>query len=82
MDMLVIGRDYVFIFRMKINRIELSTGKFLEESLVQCSCQQTLGDKFTFQQDHNLKQPKTQGQLYTEVVYHCMFLSGLVGVLT
>jgi hypothetical protein len=36
-------------FRIKINRIELSTDKILE------NFQQTLGDKFTFQQDNNLK---------------------------
>ena len=40
--------------RIKINRIELSTGKILEE--VQSAFQQTLGDKFTFQQNNNLKQ--------------------------
>ena len=40
---------------IKINGIELSTGKILEENLFQCAFQQTLGDKFTFQQDNNLK---------------------------
>jgi hypothetical protein len=35
--------------------MELSTGKTLEENLVQSACQQTLGDEFTFQQDNNLK---------------------------
>ena len=40
---------------IKINGIELSTGKILEESLVQSAFQQTLGDKFTSQQDNNLK---------------------------
>jgi hypothetical protein len=34
--------------RIKRNRIELSTGKIIEETLVQSSFQQTLGDKFTF----------------------------------
>jgi hypothetical protein len=43
------------LFRIKRNRIELSTGKILEENLVQSAFQQTLGDKFTFQQDNNLK---------------------------
>ena len=33
----------------------LSTGKILEENLVQSAFHQTLGDKFTFQQDNNLK---------------------------
>jgi hypothetical protein len=42
-------------FRIKINGIELSTGKILEENLVQSAYQQTLGDKFTFQQDNNTK---------------------------
>ena len=43
------------IFRIKINGIELSTGKILEENLVRSAFQQTLGEKFTFQQDNNLK---------------------------
>jgi hypothetical protein len=34
------------IFRIKINKIEQSEGKILEENL---------GDKFTFKQDNNLK---------------------------
>ena len=34
---------------IKINGIELSTGKIAEEDLVQVAFQQTLGDKFTFQ---------------------------------
>ena len=42
-------------FRIKINGIGLSTGKVLEEDLVQSAFQQTLGDKSTFQQDNNLK---------------------------
>ena len=40
---------------MKINGIELSTGKIPEENLVQSVFQQTLGDKFSFQQDNNIK---------------------------
>ena len=35
--------------------MELSTGKILEENLVQAPFQQTLGVGFTFQQDSNLK---------------------------
>ena len=35
---------------------ELSTGNILEENLVQSVFQQTLGDKFPFHQDNNLKQ--------------------------
>ena len=42
-------------FGIKINGIELSTGKILEENLFQSALQQTLGDKFVFQQDNNLK---------------------------
>ena len=42
-------------FRTKINRVQLSTGKILEENLVQSTFQLTLGDKFTFQQDSNRK---------------------------
>ena len=34
---------------------ELFPSKILEENLVQSAFQQTLGDKFTFQQDNNLK---------------------------
>ena len=69
------------MLRYKINGIELSTGKILEENLVQSAFKQTLGDKFTFQQDNNLK---TQGQIYTGVAYQdeWMFLSGLVKVVT
>ena len=41
--------------RIRRNGIKLSTGKILEENLVQSAFQQTLGGKFTFQQDNNLK---------------------------
>ena len=44
----------------------LSTGKILEEILVQSAFHQTLGDEFTFQQDNK---PKSQGQIYTGVAY-------------
>jgi hypothetical protein len=40
---------------IKINGIELSTGKIPEEILVQSAFQQTLGDKFIFQKNNNLK---------------------------
>ena len=40
-------------FRIKINVIELSTGKILENLLQ--SAFQKLGDKFNFQLDNNLK---------------------------
>ena len=55
MGMLVIGKDYGVFLRIKIIGIELSAGKILEENLFQSAIQQTLGDKFTFQQDNNLK---------------------------
>ena len=45
----------MLVLKIKINGIEQSTGKFLEENLVQSAFQQTLSDKFTFQQDNNLK---------------------------
>ena len=45
------GQGHFFM----IKGIELSTGKILEENLVQSAFHQTLGDKFTFQQDYNLK---------------------------
>ena len=35
--------------------MELSTGKVLEENLVQSAFHQTPGDEYTFQQDNNLK---------------------------
>jgi hypothetical protein len=44
--MLVIGKD-LGVFRVKRSRIALSTSKILEENLVS----NTLGDKFTFQQE-------------------------------
>ena len=40
---------------IKINGIELSTGKLLEENLVQTAFYQTLGDKSPFQEDINIK---------------------------
>ena len=49
MGMLVIGKGLGSFFRIKINAIELSTGKILEENLFQSAFQQILGDKFTFQ---------------------------------
>ena len=52
-------------FRIKGNVIELSTGKILEENLVQSAFQHTLGDKFTFQQDNYLKHQAN----YTLVAY-------------
>jgi hypothetical protein len=35
--------------------MELSTGKILEENLVESAFHQTLGDEFSFQQDNNLQ---------------------------
>jgi hypothetical protein len=53
-------------FRIKINGIELGTGKILEENLVQSALgDKALGDKFTFQQDNNLK----HSQIFTGVAY-------------
>ena len=40
---------------IKSNGIELITGKILEENLLQSAFQQSLGDKFIFHQDNNLK---------------------------
>jgi hypothetical protein len=61
----MLGKDENVFFNDKINRIELSTGIILEENLVQPAFQQTLGDKFIFHLDNNLK----QGQIYTGVAY-------------
>ena len=44
---------------IKINGIELSTGKIREENLIQSAFPQTLGYKFTFQQDNNRKHKAT-----------------------
>ena len=68
------------IFMIKINGIELSTelSKILEETLVQSAFQQTLGDKFTCQQDNNQKHKAK----YTLELLTKMTLSGLVTVLT
>ena len=49
------ARTREFFGGIKIHGIELSTGKILEENLVHSAFQQTLGDKYTFQQDNNLK---------------------------
>ena len=47
--------------------MELSTGKFLDENLVQSAFSQTLGDEFTFQQDNNLKHKATSTlELFTK----------------
>ena len=54
-------------FGIKINGIELTTGKILEENLVQSAFQQTQRDKFMFQQDNNLKQYTIQ--IYIGVAY-------------
>ena len=75
MGMLVIVKD-LGVFQDN-KEMELSTGKILEENMVQSAFQQTLGDRFTFQQDKNLNihwicLPRQ----------HCIFLSGLVTVLT
>ena len=55
MGVIVNGKDYRDFFRIKRNGIELSTGKILKENLVQSVMQPTLRDKFTIQQDNNLK---------------------------
>ena len=55
MGMLVIVKYWGVFQDKKRNRMELSTGKILEENLVQSAFHQTLGDEFTFQHDNNLK---------------------------
>jgi hypothetical protein len=50
--------------RIKINRVELSTGKILEENLVQSANQQTLEDSILLSVGQYCK---TQGQIYTGV---------------
>ena len=48
MGMLVIVKNWGVFQGKKNNGMELSTGKILEEHLVQSAFQQTLGYKFTF----------------------------------
>ena len=43
------------VFRIKLNGMERSTSKILEDNLVQSAFHLTLGDEFTFQQNNNLK---------------------------
>jgi hypothetical protein len=50
MGMLVIIKDWG-VFQDKKNGMELSTGKILEENLVQSAFHQTLRNEFTFQQN-------------------------------
>jgi hypothetical protein len=44
MGMLVVYKDWGGFQATKINGMKLSTGKILEENLVQCTFHQTLGD--------------------------------------
>jgi hypothetical protein len=53
---LSLERTREFIFYKRKWNTAISTGKLLEVNLVQFAFQQTLGDKFTFQQYNNLKQ--------------------------
>ena len=55
MGMFVIVEDWGVFQNKKRNGMELSTGKILEENLVQSAFHQTLVDEFTIQQDNNLK---------------------------
>jgi hypothetical protein len=72
MDMLVIGKDYEGFFDdKKKQNIATSLGKILEEKLVQSAFQQTLGDKFTFHQDSNLKhKAKSTLELLTKTTWN------------
>ena len=55
MGMLVFVMNWRVFQGKKCNRMELRTGKILEENLVQSAFQQSLGEEFTFNQDNNLK---------------------------
>ena len=55
MGILVIIKYWGVFQDKKINGMELSTGKIVEENLVQSAFHQTQGDEFTFQQDNNLQ---------------------------
>ena len=52
MSMLDIGKEF---YRMTRNRMKLSTGKILEENLLQSALHQTLGEEFIFQQNNDLQ---------------------------
>ena len=65
MGMLEIVKDWGVFQDKKITVMELSTGKTLEENLVQSTFHQPLGDEFTFQQENNLKYKAK----YTQVAY-------------
>ena len=55
MGIFAIVKEWGHLQDKKIHRMELSTGKILEESLVQSAFHQTTGAEFTCQQDNNLK---------------------------
>ena len=79
MGMLAAIKNWGVFQDKKLNRMELSTGKILEENLVQSAFHQTLGDEFTFQQNNKLKhKAKYTLVLLTKATLN--FLSGLVTV--
>ena len=51
----IIVKDWGVFQDKKMNIMELSTGKILDENLIHSASHQTLGDGFTFQQDNSLK---------------------------
>ena len=55
MGMFIIVKDWGVFQDKKINIMELSTGKILDENLFHSVFHQRMGDEFTFQQDNNLK---------------------------
>jgi hypothetical protein len=63
---IVVAISCYFFQDKKIYGMEVSTGKILEENLVQSAFHQTLVDEFTFQQDNN---PKHKAKIYTGVAY-------------
>jgi hypothetical protein len=67
MCMLVIVKDFREFFRDKNKRNKDNHMQNPSENLIQSAFQQTLGDKFTFQQDNNLKdKAKCTLELLTE----------------
>ena len=59
MGMLVFGEDQGVFWDKNKRDTATHRVEILEENLLQCAFQQTLGDKFTFQQDNNLKRKAT-----------------------
>ena len=77
MVLLVIFKDWGVFQSKKMNGMELSTGKILEENLVQSTFHQTLGDLFTFSDNILKHKAKSTLELLTKKT-----VNGRVTILT